>query len=87
MPLAMLAAMRSDVKLPGPAPHTTRATSRGTAPASASTASTAGISRSSDSPRIAATRSAMTAPSRSTATVPTYVHASSASVSPDTSTT
>src|SRR5690242_19466914 len=76
MPLAIEAAMRKLVKLPGPAPHTTRERSRTETPARESPSTTAGINASDSRPRMVASASASTTPSRNTAVVPTYVDAS-----------
>src|SRR5688572_31258512 len=76
----MAPAMRRLVKLPGPAPHATRSIALGVMPASASAPATAGINRSSRSPRITVSRVDSNSPSRMTATVPAYVEASRPSV-------
>jgi hypothetical protein len=62
--------MRKLVKLPGPAPHTTRSTAPAETFASASTAATAGISASCSRPRIATARSATTRVPSITAALP-----------------
>ena len=81
-PLAIAAAMRSDVKLPGPLPQTTRVTWPGAAAARASVSAIAGIRRSSSRFRVSTVASASSVPSWNTATLAAEVAASRARVMP-----